>query len=349
MKRILITGSAGFIGFHLVNKFLKEGYKVIGLDNINEYYDIKIKYARLEELGIRGEKIKYNTIVNSIKNPSYYFIKLDLEDKKNIFKFFDECKIDCIIHLAAQAGVRHSLVNPYQYINSNIYGTLNMLEAARQFQIKDIIYASSSSVYGSNKTYPYSEDDKTDCPISMYAMTKKSNELMAYTYSYLFNIRITGLRFFTVYGPWGRPDMAYFKFTKSILQDKPIEVYNNGEMKRDFTYIDDIIEGIYLIYLKLHSKNIHELNKKDEDILHKIFNVGNSHPVSLIEFINNLEEILGKKATKSFLPLQPGDARETHSDIEKLIKEIHYVPQVSLNIGLTRFINWYLKYYGIQL
>lgn len=294
--KILITGTAGFIGFHLVNKLIKEtDWQVVGLDNINDYYDVNLKYSRLQETGIEREKITYNQPVTSTKFARYRFIKLNLEDIHNILALFKNEKFDYVVNLAAQAGVRYSLENPHAYINSNIVGFLNLLEACRKFTPKHILYASSSSVYGANKKTPFAVSDNVDHPISLYAATKKSNELMAHTYSALFNLPLTGLRFFTVYGPWGRPDMALFIFTKKILNGEPIDVYNNGDMKRDFTYIDDIIESVFRLIpsIPLPENNYHG-NPSVSFAPFRIYNIGNNSPVRLLDFISALEKTLGK-------------------------------------------------------
>ncbi len=345
--KILITGTAGFIGFHLVNKLIKEtDWQVVGLDNINDYYDVNLKYSRLQETGIEREKITYNQPVTSTKFARYRFIKLNLEDIHNILALFKNEKFDYVVNLAAQAGVRYSLENPHAYINSNIVGFLNLLEACRKFTPKHILYASSSSVYGANKKTPFAVSDNVDHPISLYAATKKSNELMAHTYSALFNLPLTGLRFFTVYGPWGRPDMALFIFTKKILNGEPIDVYNNGDMKRDFTYIDDIIESVFRLIpsIPLPENNYHG-NPSVSFAPFRIYNIGNNSPVRLLDFISALEKTLGKKAAINFLPIQPGDVANTNSDIKELYKLINYKPRVKFEEGISHFIKWYLKHY----
>jgi len=307
MLKILVTGSAGFIGFHLTNQLLGEGNKVVGIDNINDYYDVNLKYGRLKEAGIKKNEIEYGKSVISSKFTNYQFVQLNLEDQENIYKLFDIEKFDVVVNLAAQAGVRYSLTNPHAYISSNILGFTNILEACRHNNVKHLVYASSSSVYGLNKSMPFSTDDNVDHPISLYAASKKSNELMAHTYSYLFKIPTTGLRFFTVYGPWGRPDMALFLFTKAIVGNKPIDVYNHGKMERDFTYIDDIVNGIINV-IKNPPKGKDKTEKPSESIApYKIYNIGNNTPVKLMDFIDAIEDALGKKATKNMLPLQAGD------------------------------------------
>jgi UDP-glucuronate 4-epimerase len=344
MKTILITGIAGFIGYHLAKYILSTNdFKIIGLDNINDYYSINLKYARLNDLGIDQSDIEYNKIIDSKLDNRLNFVKLNLEDKDNVLKLFDSQKFDYVVNLAAQAGVRYSIKDPYCYINSNILGFLNILEGCRFNPVKHLIYASSSSVYGLNKEIPFCESHNVDRPASLYAATKKSNELMAHTYSYLYNIPTTGLRFFTVYGPWGRPDMAYFSFTKKILNNDPIEIFNYGKMRRDFTYVDDIVEGIYRL-LDIYP----EKNNKDNDKSSKhyqIFNIGNNKPVELMEFTNTLEEILNKKVEKTLLPMQSGDVVETYANIDNLTSITGFTPKTNIKTGLTKFVEWYLSYY----
>jgi len=352
--KILITGTAGFIGFHLVKKFLNMGeYEIVGLDNINDYYDQRLKYDRLVDSGIlreaiEGPEIQYNRILTSSGNGSYKFIKMDLEDKENIFKLFENERFDHVINMAAQAGVRYSSINPHAYISSNITGFLNILEACRYHDIQHLIYASSSSVYGLNEMLPFSTFDCTDHPMSFYAVTKISNELMAHVYSHLYNIPTTALRFFTVYGEWGRPDMAVYLFTKSILEGKPIDIYNFGMMKRDFTYIDDITEGLFKV-----NENPPDSNENRDaessipnssDAPYKIYNLGNSKSVELIEFIEILEDILGEKAIKNMSPKHPGDLKSTFADISTSINDFDYAPRTSIREGLGKFVKWYLDY-----
>lgn len=346
MTKYFVTGAAGFIGFHLIERLLKdEECEIVGLDNINDYYDVNLKYARLKESGIPKEKIDYNTFVVSEKNKRYRFIRLNLEDKKNILQLFESEKIDFVIHLAAQAGVRYSLINPESYIQSNIVGFLNILEGCKQEKIKHLVYASSSSVYGLNTKAPFSTSDNVDHPVSLYAATKKANELMAHTYSYLYNVPTTGLRFFTVYGPWGRPDMALFKFTKAILNGDPIDVYNNGNMIRDFTYIDDIIEGICKVINHIpRPKETMDNDPSTSIAPYKIYNIGNSSPVALMDFISAIEKELGKTARKNYLPLQPGDVMMTNSDVSDLEKDLGYKPSTKLEDGVHKFVEWYLDY-----
>jgi UDP-glucuronate 4-epimerase len=339
MQKILITGAAGFIGFHL-SKYLLETkeYKVIGIDNINDYYSTKLKEDRLEILK---------------KYENFDFYKIDLKEKEKIDELFEKEKFDYVVNLAAQAGVRYSITNPYAYVDSNLIGFVNILEACRNNPVKHLLYASSSSVYGGNKIVPFSTDHNVDHPVSLYAATKKSNELMAHAYSHLYKIPTTGLRFFTVYGPWGRPDMAYFSFTKNIMEGKPIKVFNHGKMERDFTYIDDIVEAMYKLINKIPKENKDWDEKKDsisESFApYKIYNIGNNSPVPLMEFINILEEKIGKKAEKIYLDMQPGDVLRTYADTSDLEKEINFKPSTKLADGLERFVEWYKEYYGIKL
>ena len=335
--KILVTGSAGFIGFHLVKKLLKQGAEVVGIDNINDYYSPNLKYARLEESGISKDSANWHQKVVSTKNQSYSFYRMNLEDRDELNQLFESEQFDYVCNLAAQAGVRYSIENPHAYINSNIVGFLNILEACRNHQIRHLVYASSSSVYGNNKKMPLSTTDPVDNPISLYAATKKSNELMAYTYSHLYHIPATGLRFFTVYGPWGRPDMAYFIFTENILNGKPIKVFNNGELFRDFTYVDDIIEGIVNVLNGIPST----------EPPHKIYNIGNSAPVKLLDFIETIVKALGKEAVKEFHAMQPGDVYKTYADVSDLQKNFGYSPNTSLTKGIGEFINWYKSYYSV--
>jgi len=330
--KILVTGTAGFIGYHLANKLLELGHEVIGLDNINDYYDINLKYARLESLGIKKEDIVDNNLVKSHTNPNHKFIKASLEDADTLNNLFETQKFDAVCNLAAQAGVRYSIENPHAYIQSNIVGFINILEACKNFDVKNLSYASSSSVYGLNKSQPFKVEDKTDTPVSLYAATKKSNELMAHTYSHLYGIQTTGLRFFTVYGPWGRPDMAPILFTDAILNDRAIKVFNHGNMSRDFTYIDDIVDGIVKVIL----------NPSD----FKVYNIGNNAPVSLMEFIETIEKAIGKDAKKDFLPMQDGDVESTYADVSGLIKDFDYKPETRLADGIGEFVKWYKEFYG---
>jgi len=343
-NKILITGAAGFIGFHLSKRLLDQGHTVIGIDNLNNYYEPKIKEDRLAIL---------------LKYPNFTFYKIDISDLTAMKQFFASFNVEhktsnveqfYIIHLAAQAGVRYSLENPYAYIDSNIYGFLNILEGCRYHPPKHLIFASSSSVYGLNTKMPFSVQHNVDHPISLYAATKKSNELMAHTYAYLYNIPTTGLRFFTVYGPWGRPDMALFKFTKAILEGKPIKVFNYGRMQRDFTYIDDIIECVVRIINKIPKPNPN-WDRKNPDpgssyAPYKLYNIGNNSPVELIKFIEILENNIGKKAQKNMLPMQPGDVPITYADIDDLMKDVGFKPTTPIEEGIKRFVEWYRRYYG---
>jgi len=350
MTKILITGTAGFIGFHLVQKLIHFDYQIIGLDNINSYYDVNLKYKRLEECGILHSDIQYNKLIQSQKFPNYKFIKLNLEDKENIDKLFENEQIDKVCNLAAQAGVRYSLENPYAYIQSNIVGFLNVLEASKRNKIKHFVYASSSSVYGLNTQMPFSVHHNVDHPISLYAASKKSNELIAHSYSYLFKMPTTGLRFFTVYGPWGRPDMALFIFTKSILEGQKIDIYNNGEMYRDFTYIDDIVEGVKRVIEQNASPNLNWHSNYPDPATspapYQIYNIGNNNTVNLMDFIHEIESQLGKKAIKNYMPMQAGDVKGTSADVNDLIKNLNYKPNTSINKGIEEFLKWYNNYYN---
>lgn len=335
-KRILVTGAAGFIGYHLCERLLADGHQVLGLDNINDYYDVNLKYSRLKNLGIQREEINYNTMVSSKLHPNQFrFIQLNLEDRESLPALLEQNKYDCVINLAAQAGVRYSIENPMAYVDSNIVGFVNILEACRQYKVPKLLYASSSSVYGNSEEVPFSTENNVDHPISMYAATKKSNELMAHAYSHLFGIQTIGLRFFTVYGPWGRPDMAMFLFTDAILNNKPLKVFNNGDLSRDFTYIDDIIDGIMLI--------VKDSNKEEK---YQLLNIGNNKPVQLLEFIEEIEKVTGKTAQKVMMPMQPGDVNQTWADIEELKEKYKYNPIFSVNEGVASFVAWYRQYYG---
>ena len=350
--KILVTGTAGFIGYHLANVLAKRGDEVVGVDNINDYYDVNLKFDRLKDSGFEKEKIEYNKLIPSKKYPNYKFIKLNLEDRENLEKLFKEEKFDKVCNLAAQAGVRYSLTNPYAYVDSNIVGFINLLECCRHNSIEHLAYASSSSVYGLNESQPFSTHDNVDHPISLYAASKKSNELMAHTYSHLFNLPTTGLRFFTVYGPWGRPDMALFLFTKAILEDRAIDVYNYGDMQRDFTYIDDIVEGVVRVIDNPPKGNLNWSGKNPDPSSskapYKIYNIGNNAPVGLMDFIEEIEKKIGKKAKKNFLPLQPGDVKSTYADVSDLIEDLGYKPQTPIREGISNFIDWYLDYYKIK-
>jgi UDP-glucuronate 4-epimerase len=334
--KILVTGAAGFIGFHLTDYLLRQGETVVGIDNLNNYYDVSLKQARLEQLQ---------------PNKLFTFAHLELADQQGIDKLFREHEFDGVVNLAAQAGVRYSLKNPHAYINSNIVGFTNILESCRHHQVKHLVFASSSSVYGANTKVPFSTHDNVDHPISLYAATKKANELMAHTYSHLYGLPTTGLRFFTVYGPWGRPDMALFLFTKAILSGEPIEVFNYGKMKRDFTYIDDIVEGIVRVINNIPQGNT-SWSGDDPDpgsskAPYKIYNIGNNNPVELSRFIEVIEECLGIKAKKNMLPLQPGDVTMTYADVDDLIQDVGFKPATPIEVGVKRFVEWYRDYYQV--
>ncbi len=333
--KILITGTAGFIGFHLANKLAEQGIEVIGIDNINNYYSSDLKMARLAEAGISDEAKNWNQKITSSKYANYSFIRMHLEDREQLNKLFEDEKFDRVCNLAAQAGVRYSIENPQAYIDSNIVGFINILEACRHNNIQHLVYASSSSVYGNSARMPLSVSDPVDNPVSLYAATKKSNELMAHTYSHLFGIPSTGLRFFTVYGPWGRPDMAYFSFTKDILSGTPIKVFNHGDLYRDFTYVDDIVEGISKI-----------LNRAPTSTPpYKVHNIGNASPVQLMDFIQTIEKALGQEAKKEFYDMQPGDVYKTYADVSELVKDFGYSPNTTLAQGIGEFVEWYKSYY----
>lgn len=387
--KILVTGAAGFIGSFIVQELLKDSIKstiklnsqkakidsiestkdltqdfiesksmqIIGLDSINEYYDVNLKYARLKNAGIniatkeKTFKIPYNTLLQSQTSPNYAFIKLNLEDRKNLNALFNIHKFDKVCHLAAQAGVRYSLTHPFSYIDSNIVGFTNLLESCRYHSIKHLVYASSSSVYGLNATLPSRPSDACEHPISLYAATKKSNELLAHVYSHLFSLPCTALRFFSVYGPWGRPDMATFLFTKAILENKPIKIFNNGEMMRDFTYINDVARCVVLLlhHTAKSSQDFNALNPKPNisSAPFRIYNIGNNQPIKLIDFITTLENTLHKKAKKIMLPMQAGDVKDTFAECSDLFNEVGFLPHTPLHIGIKEFVKWYKKFYGI--
>ena len=337
MKTILVTGAAGFIGFHLCKRLLIEGYKVVGIDNVNGYYDINLKMARLKELGVKT--IYEHKLAKGEKyGENFHFYKMNLEDQVQLPMLFKKYQFTVVCNLAAQAGVRYSIDEPMVYVESNIVGFVNLLECIRHNKVNKLVYASSSSVYGNNTNIPFCIDDKVDEPVSLYAATKKANELMAYTYSHLFEIETIGLRFFTVYGPWGRPDMAMFLFTDAILNNKPIKVFNSGELYRDFTYIDDIING-------LHKTIVLDLKKTKK---FRIYNIGNGNPVKLTDFILAIEKYLGINAKKDNLPMQQGDVIKTWADITDLIEDYDYRPLVDVNQGITKFVEWFKKYYKIK-
>ncbi len=332
---VLVTGAAGFIGFHLSKRLLDDGYEVVGLDNLNDYYEVGLKKARLEILKPRE---------------GFSFIEASLEERGAVEKIAAEHRFKQVIHLAAQAGVRYSIENPHAYIDSNVVGFLNILEACRHFEVGHLLFASSSSVYGANKAMPFSVHHNVDHPVSLYAATKKAGELMAHTYSSLYNLPVTGLRFFTVYGPWGRPDMAYYSFTRAILEGSPIQVFNYGKMKRDFTYIDDIVEGMVRLVDKIPQPDPKWDGKSPDPgrsyAPYRIYNIGNNKPVELLYFIEVLEKALGKEAQKELLPMQPGDVVETYADIDDLAREVDFRPATSIEEGIGRFVQWYRDYYG---
>lgn len=346
--KVLITGTAGFIGYHLSKKLLKEGYEVVGLDNMNEYYDVRLKIDRLADCGIRN--VEDGRLIQSDSFEKYRFIKADLVDSAFLAELFEQEKFDVVINLAAQAGVRYSLEHPQTYIDSNITGFLNILEGCRYNGVKHLIYASSSSVYGSNETLPFSTKERVDHPVSLYAASKKSNELMAHTYSHLFGIPTTGLRFFTVYGPWGRPDMALFLFTKAMIEKKPIDVYNYGEMGRDFTFVDDIVEGISRLIPKVPGTaagNIGNGTQEGSAAPYNLFNIGYGNPVKLMDFIEEIEKNLGYSAEKNLMPIQPGDVPKTWADVEDLFEVTEFRPRVSVQQGVRLFIEWFKGYYKV--
>jgi UDP-glucuronate 4-epimerase len=347
--KILVTGTAGFIGSFVAVRLAERGDEVVGIDNINAYYDVQLKYGRLERDGLDRRKAEAGEWVESAKYPMYRFKRSNLEDRQEIQALFEKEKFDAVCHLAAQAGVRYSLVNPHSYIDANIAGFMNILEGCRHHKIKHLTYASSSSVYGLNEKYPFSVHDNVDHPISLYAATKKANELMAHTYSHLYSTPTTGLRFFTVYGPWGRPDMALFLFTKAILEGKPIDVFNHGMMKRDFTYIDDIVTGVLKVLGKPPTGDP-QWSGKDPDpsrshAPYRLYNIGNNSPVELMEFIGAIEKALGKKAKKNFLAMQPGDVPATWADVNDLVEDFGYKPAMSVEQGVKNFVEWYVEYY----
>jgi UDP-glucuronate 4-epimerase len=332
--KVLVTGAAGFIGFHLCRRLLAAGHQVVGLDNLNDYYDVQLKLDRLKQ--IKG-------------HDHFYFYQTDLFDREAVSRLFNDQGLDCVVNLAAQAGVRYSLVNPFAYAETNLMGFLNILEGCRHHRIKHLVFASSSSVYGANTRMPFSVHDNVDHPVSLYAATKKANELMAHTYASLFKLACTGLRFFTVYGPWGRPDMALFLFTRAILEGKPIDVFNYGRMQRDFTYIDDIIEGVVRVLDKIPESNP-QWNGRQPDTAtsyapYRVYNIGNNHPVELMYFIEVLERCLGKKAIKNLMPIQPGDVPATYADVDDLVKDVGFKPATSIEDGIQKFVDWYREYY----
>lgn len=332
--RILVTGSAGFIGFHLAKRLLEDGHEVVGLDNLNDYYEVQLKQDRLAILALHAH---------------FHFHRLDLADRKGMTGLFQKEKLDIVVHLAAQAGVRYSLENPHAYVDSNLTGFTNILEGCRHNAVKHLVYASSSSVYGANTAMPFSVHHNVDHPISLYAATKKANELMAHTYAALYKVPCTGLRFFTVYGPWGRPDMALFLFTKAILEGRAIDVYNNGKMRRDFTYIDDIIEGVVRVMARIPCGSPEWTGNKPDPASsfapYRLFNIGNNQPVELMDFIAVLEDHLGRKAQMRLLPMQPGDVPETYANVDDLMAEVGFKPSTSIREGIGKFVEWYREYY----
>ncbi|MDY7034404.1 MAG: NAD-dependent epimerase [Thermodesulfobacteriota bacterium] len=335
-SKILVTGAAGFIGFHLSKSLLDRGDRVIGLDNLNDYYDVSLKEARLGQLQVYD---------------NFQFKKLDLADREGMKRLFEEVKMEKVVHLAAQAGVRYSLINPYAYVDSNLLGFMNILEGCRNAKISHLVFASSSSVYGANTKMPFSVHHNVDHPVSLYAATKKANELMAHTYAWLYNLPCTGLRFFTVYGPWGRPDMALFIFTKAILEDKPIAIFNHGNMKRDFTYIDDIVEGVVRVMDRVPVPDTRWNGQRPDpgtsSAPYRLYNIGNNNPVELLQFVDVLEKCLGKKAKKDLLPIQPGDVPETFADVDDLMEDVEFKPETPIEEGIARFVEWYRNYYKV--
>ncbi len=337
MHKVLVTGAAGFIGSNVCIRLLQRGDQVVGLDNLNDYYDVSLKDARLAQFS---------------EHENFRFVKMDLADRQGMEALFAEAQFDRVVNLAAQAGVRYSLQNPHAYIDSNIVGFINVLEGCRHHQIKHLVYASSSSVYGANEVVPFSVHDNVDHPISLYAASKKANELMAHSYSHLYALPTTGLRFFTVYGPWGRPDMAPILFTRAILAGEAIQVFNHGDMQRDFTYIDDIVEGVLRVLDQPARANLDWSGKRPDPASSKapwrIYNIGNSSPVKLMEFIEAIEAALGMEAEKQFMPMQPGDVPTTYADVKDLIRDVDYCPDTSVEDGVARFVAWYLDYYNVK-
>ena len=336
-KTALVTGTAGFIGFHLAERLLKEGYDVVGLDNVNSYYDVRLKEARLAKLA---------------DNKAFSFYKMDLSDKESLGKLFGRHQFDVVVNLAAQAGVRYSLENPHAYVDSNLVGFVNILEGCRHHNVKHLVFASSSSVYGANTKMPFSVHHNVDHPVSLYAASKKANELMAHVYTHLYGLCCTGLRFFTVYGPWGRPDMALFLFTRAILEDQPIRVFNHGKMQRDFTYIDDIVEGVVRVMGRLPAANPGwEGDQPDPGtsyVPYKIYNIGNNNPVELNTFIETIEKALGRQSQKEFCDLQPGDVVATYADVDDLMNDVGFKPRTPIEKGIERFVSWFKAYYGYK-
>lgn len=336
-KTILVTGAAGFIGFHVSKALLELGHNVVGLDNINDYYDINLKLARLTELGIDKKEAvqELNFTTSATYGERMVFVKMNLEDRNALPKLFENYKIDSVCNLAAQAGVRYSLENPEAYADSNLTGFLNILECCRNYKVSKLVYASSSSVYGNSDAVPFEETANVDHPVSLYAATKKANELMAHAYSHLYGFETIGLRFFTVYGPWGRPDMAMFLFTEAIINNQPLKVFNNGDLSRDFTYIDDIVTGVIATLLETSDKNS----------LYKLYNIGNSQPVQLLEYIEAIETAMGKKAIKQMMPMQPGDVKQTYANVGRLKEDFNYQPKTEVSKGIAAFVDWYKGFY----
>ena len=347
--KVLVTGTAGFIGHFTALSFAKQGYEVIGLDNINDYYDPELKYGRLEQQGFEKEEIEETELITSKLHPNLQFMKCALEDESALSKLFDEAKFDYVCHLAAQAGVRYSIENPRAYVQSNVVGFLNIIENCRHHKIKHLVFASSSSVYGLNKSMPFNTSDHTDHPVSLYAATKKSNEMMAHTYAHLYNIPMTGLRFFTVYGPWGRPDMAPFLFTDAAFNNRPIKVFNKGDMFRDFTYVGDIVEGISRVITKVPVANANwensTPNPANSSAPYRLFNIGNHEPVRLLDFIKAIEKASGIEIEKEMYPMQDGDVQYTYADIESFIALTGYKPETKLQDGINAFVSWYKTFY----
>ncbi len=347
--KVLLTGAAGFIGFHTARWLLDHGYEVVGFDNIDPYYDVRIKYGRLAELGVAEEAIVDNLCIRSSRHDGFSFMRADIADLPVIEELFAEQRFDLVCNLAAQAGVRHSLKDPHKYIRSNVAGFMNVLEACRYHKVRHLVYASSSSVYGLNRRIPFSVKQGTDHPISIYAATKKSNELMAHCYSHLYGLPTTGLRFFTVYGPWGRPDMALFLFTKAILNGEPIDVYNHGRMKRDFTYVADIVESIGRVLDRIpvpaENWNARRPLPNSSSAPFRVYNIGNSRPVDLLQFIRTIENELQKKAQIRLQPMQPGDVPETKADVRDLEADIRFHPRTTVEEGIQEFIRWYRGYF----
>ncbi|WP_266202616.1 NAD-dependent epimerase/dehydratase family protein [Pontibacter kalidii] len=339
MPRVLVTGSAGFIGHHLVMALQRHASLVVGLDNLNSYYDPELKYERLTQQGFNREEISQGTLVQSIKAPNLYFTQLDIADAPALQQLFGEHRFDIVVNLAAQAGVRHSLDHPEEYVTSNLVGFANVLECCRHHRIKHLLFASSSSVYGLNRQIPFSTNHRTDAPVSFYAATKKANEVMAHSYAHLYGIPTTGLRFFTVYGPWGRPDMAYYSFAKAIVEGKPIRIFNQGDMLRDFTYVDDVVESIVQLL---------EVRPETCDVPYKLYNIGNNKPEQLLEMVALLERLLQRKARLDLQPMQPGDVQTTYAEVEELMRATGFRPHTTLAQGLQQFAEWFKAYHQVQ-